>query len=262
MKRKLTITLFILCLLCFGIIGQSIAQTRLPGVNVYDNFVYSITSSWNSSNASATVPISLVEINNTVTFNVTVTYVANDNVTATNTWSFSNGTRIDSLVTFDTNSGNLIDYIPGLPAFEGFYDANLGVNDLLRPSGNNTTPVWINQTVTRNYDSVKRDTNFVTFSYPSTDVTNSSIGTTTTTFYIDKPTGVLVERKDFTEFPDQNGTILWTLKSTNLWTVSATSPQLPLPLPIIVAIVAVVIVVVVAAVYIRGRKGRRKKLRR
>ena len=205
MKRKLTVTLTILCLLCFGIIGQVIAQTHLPGVTFGDNFVYSITSSWNSSNASAIVPLFLVEINSTVAYNVTVTYVIDVNVTAMNTWRFLNGTDLNSLVTLDTNSGQVYEYIPGLPAFQGFYDANLGVNEFLRPSGNNTVPVWINQTITRDYASGKRDTNVVTLSYQSTDVTNSSIGTTTATFYIDKATGVLVERRDFTEFPDQSG---------------------------------------------------------
>jgi hypothetical protein len=90
-------------------------------------------------------------------------------------------------------------------------------------------------------------------------------GTETQTLYIDKATGVLVERRVFSEFPDlgQTGTELWTLQSTNLWAVSAAAPlELPLPLPIIVAIVAVVIVVVVAAVYFRGKRHRRKKFRR
>jgi hypothetical protein len=89
-------------------------------------------------------------------------------------------------------------------------------------------------------------------------------GTETQTLYIDKATGVLVERRVFSEFPDlgQTGTELWMLQSTNLWQVSAAPLELPLPLPIIIAIVAIVIVVVVAAVYFRGKRGRRKRYRR
>jgi hypothetical protein len=263
MNKKLMIALPLLFLLCFGLVGQVLAQTRVPGVTFGDNLIYSITSSWSTSNASATVPAYLVQINDTRVYNVTVTYVIDDNVTALNIWSFTNGTDIISRATVNTDSGELLEYIPGLPAFQGFYDANLGVNELLYPSGNYS--ITINQTVTRDYASGKRDTNVLTvsnLSYLGSDLTNSTLVTTTINQYMDKATGVLVERTIFTEYPDQNWTELWTLKSTNLWAVSATPLETPLPLPIIVAIVAIIVVVIIAAVYFRGKRHRRKKFRR
>jgi hypothetical protein len=201
-----------------------------------------------------------VQINGTVAYNVTVSAVIDVNVTATNTWKFSNGTELNSLVTLDTDSGTLFFSVYDW-AFLGFYNANLGVNDVLYPGGNLTDPIRINQTTTREYASGKRDTNVVIISYDSSlasDPTNSTVGTTTITHYIDKATGVLVERKIFTEFPDQNGTELWKLKSTNLWAVSAAPLD---PLMIVVAVVAAVVVAAVVGVVYRGRRRRGRRSR-
>ncbi len=261
MNKKLMITLPLLFLMCFGLVGQVLAQTRVPGVTFGDNIIYSITSSWNTSNASATAPQFLVDtVNGTLAYNVTVTYVVNDNVTETIAWSFKNGTVINSFATINTDTGEVYEYVPNLRAFQGFYDANLQVNDPLYP-GNLTLPFWINQTITLDYPGGKRDTNVVEYSYGVQNPDNVT-GTETQSLYIDKATGVLVELKIFSQFPDQDGTQLWKLTSTNLWAVSATPLETPLPLPIIVAIVAVIIVVVVAAVYFRGKRHRRKKFRR
>ncbi len=264
MNKKLCISILLLSLLCLGIVGQALAQTRLPGVHYGDNFVYSLVSNWSSSNSSLTVPSELVDFNSTLSFNVTVTAVQGVNVTAMTVQRFGNNSTDDNrLITMNVDSGS--NYF--MNGFAGFFDANLGAGDLLRPSGNDTNPVTgvtsesvrINQTIPRTYASGTRDTNVVTVSYPVIDASNTTLGTQTITYYIDKAVGVLVERKDYTEFPDQNGTELWTLKSTNVWTVSP--PPLELPLPILIAVVAVVVVIVVAVVY-RGRKGRRKRSRR
>jgi len=255
------ITLPLMFLICYGVVGQALAQTRVPGVTPGDNLIYSITSSWNTSNSSAIVPPFLVGLNNTRNYNVTVTYVSGENVTALNTLSFKNGTAdINSLVTVETGTGQVLEYIPGLPAFQGFYVANLQVNDPLYP-GNLTLPFWINQTTTHDYASGKRDTNVVEYSYSVENIFNVT-GTETQTLSIDKATGVLVDRKTVSVFPDQSGTQFWNLTSTNLWSVSSTPVELPLPWPIIVVIVAAVIVVVVAAAYFRGNRRRRRKSKR
>jgi len=261
MNKKLMITLTLMFLMCFGSVGQGLAQTRVPGVTFGTNVVYSITSSWASTNASATAPPFLVDtVNGTLAYNVTVTFIANDNVTDMVAWSFKNGTVINSIATINTDTGEVYEYVPNLAPFQGFYDANLQVNDPLYP-GNLTLPFWINQTTTFDYASGKRDTNVVEFTYQVQNRDNVT-GSETQTQYIDKATGILVELKIYSVFPDQTGTQLWMLASTNLWAVSAAPSELPLPLPVIVAIVAVIIVVAVAAFYFRSRRGRRKKFRR
>ncbi len=254
MNRKLAITFSLLALLALSIIGQSFAQTRLPGVNQEDFFRYDIYSQWSTSNASLTAPAYLLDINNTRWFNITISSVQGINVTARTAQRFANGTDDNRLVTLDVDSGNMY-FMYG---FQGFFDANLTAGDLLRPSGNNTIPITINQTISRDYASGKRDTNVVSVSYPVTDLSNSSIGTTTVTYYIDKATGVLVERKDYTEFADQNGSENWILKETNLWAITAA----PMPwLMISIIIVIIVIVAIVALMFLRNRRGHGRKNR-
>ena len=173
MNKKLTIALPLLAFLVFGLVGQTLAQTRLPGVHQEDYFIYDITSHWSSSNASLSVPPYLLGINDTRWYNVTVSGVQGINVTARTAQHFANGTDDNRLITLDVDSGSIY-FMYG---FQGFFDANLTVGELLRPSGNST--VTINQTISRDYVSGKRDTNVVAISYPITDSTNSSIGTAT-----------------------------------------------------------------------------------
>jgi hypothetical protein len=200
-----------------------------------------------------------VQINNTQWFNVTVSAVLGVNVSATNIWHFVNGTEIPSLVVLDVDSGQM-HYMGG---FQGFFYANLAVGDVLRPSAppdNDSAPVAVSQTISREYASGRRDTNVASDSFPVTDFTNSSIGTETVTFYIDKATGVTVERYEYVEFPDENGSTTWTLSDTNLWDVTA-STDFPLPLPVLIVIVIIVAVAVSAAVIHRVRKTRRRRRR-
>ena len=255
MNKKLTTALTLLCLLCFGMMAQTSAQTQAPGVKEGDYFVFSITSQWSSSNSSITVPTYLLDINKTDYYKVMVSSVQSPNVTATNMWHFKNGTDINSLAILDLNSGELVYYIPGLPAFQGFSYANISVNEPLLPSVQDSPTM--NQTIKRAYGSGQRDTNVITLSYDVTDSSNSTIGVETTSLYFDKATGVLVERNVYTEFADQNGSAIWILTETNLWTVPVA--KIELPLPIIVAIVAAIIVVIVAVVYFKTRKNRKKK---
>jgi hypothetical protein len=258
MNRKLTVTLSLLAILGFGLAGQALAQTTsgVPGVKLGDNFIYSITAQWSTTNASLAMPNVLLMYNSTLHFNVTVIAVRDSNVTLLNSWVFTNGTVLTAPSLSNVDSGALIDYIPGYPAFQGLFDANLAVNNLLYPSGNGS--LTINQTTTRDYASGKRDTNVVTGSFPVSDPNNNT-GTQTTTDYIDKTTGVLVELHNDIKFSDYNASITWTLKNTNLWTVSAA--PLPLPLPVIIAIVVMIVAVVAVIVFYRERKKGKKKRR-
>lgn len=252
MSKKLAAAITLLTVLCFSLAGQALAQTGSPGVEGGDYFTFSINTHWNTTNSSHTVPEYLVENNNTKWYNVSVSYVSGANVTATNTWEYNNGTTGNSRVEMEVNNGTVYFAIQGLPAFQGFFPADLNMGDPIRPLANN--PVRVNETVTREYAGVSREVNVVTFSYQVTDYSNSSIGDETLTFYIDKATGVLVERIDYTEFPDQTGSLEWKLTETNVW---GTSTQ-PMSLLETVAIIAVIAIIVVIVMYLlRGRRQRR-----
>ncbi len=254
MNSKLTVAIPLLILLCFGLAAQAFAQTRAPGVKAEDYLTFSITTRWNSSNSSLTVPDRLVDINNTDYYKVSVSDVTAFNVTATNVWRFKNGTELPALVILDTDTGSMF-YMNG---YQGFFDANLTAGDLLHPSGSDL--ITINQTISRDYASGKRDTNVVTLSAQIVNnATNVTLGKEEVNFYIDKATGVLVELFDTTEYFDtaETGSTIWLLTETNLW--AASSPQSELLLPIIVAIVAVIVVVIVAVLYFKTRKKRKKK---
>ncbi|MCX8150308.1 MAG: hypothetical protein N3D85_02225 [Candidatus Bathyarchaeota archaeon] len=255
MNRKLTLSLTALALVCTGLFGQVFAQTEAPlaGVNVGDYFTFSLTSQWSTTNASATAPPYLLEINKTAYYKVMISSVIGPNISATNIWHFNNDTEVNSLVVMDIETRQMY-FMNG---YQGFCKANLTAGEPLY-AGISDSPI-INETITRNYASGPRETNFVSFSYPVIDFYNTTEGTETLTLYIDKITGVFVERIIHTEFPDQTGTETWKLTETNRWTVTAsTEPLSSLLLPI-AGIVAVIIIGVVAAVFLTKKRKKKKK---
>ncbi len=264
MNRKLTTTITLIALLCAGIAGQALAQTRVAGVKSNDYFVYSISSNWRADNASEPVPAWLAEYNNTSQYRVQIGLVSGVNVTSTHTWDFKNGTQIPYLLTIDIESGAPT-YLSGrAPPFEGIVGANINAGSLLHPAGNDS--VTVNQTTTRNYAAGVRDTNVVQLTSPIQNstidpITNATvlvtIGNEDVTYSIDKATGILVEQKTTIESlnPKETAIITWTLKQTNLWDASPSTGNLSL----IIIIVIVAVVIAVAAVVIFKRKPTRKK---
>jgi hypothetical protein len=252
MNSKSTFAFSLLILLSITMLGQAYAQTGLPGVKMGDEFTYSITTHWNTTNSSANIPYELAEYNKTKTYEIRVSAAMDTNVTATNIWTFENGTEINSLVIIDVVSGTMY-YMNG---FQGFFAANLNANDLLRAQVSDG--VTINKTISRNYLGGSRETNLVEATYEVIDSTNTTTGTTTATYYIDRATGVLVERIDYTVYPDQTGSIEWKLTKTNVWDASA---PLPLPAEVLVGIVVLVILAVVVVVYVLKNRKRQRKPR-
>jgi hypothetical protein len=265
MNTKLAITISLIALLCASFMGQALAQTRIPGVKSQDYLTYSITTHWNSDNATETIPESLIQLNQTTQYKVMIGGISNEvNVTATNTWDFQNGTQYAYLINIDIESGTPY-YLSGTaPPFEGIVGVNLNAGDLLHPAGNDT--ITINQTVTRNYASGERPTNLVELSSPiqnqTTDSNNQTvyvtIGNQNVKYYLDKANGVLVEQETTIEsfIPRETASISWTLKETNLWDAS---PAIGWLLPTIVAVIVVVVVVAVVVVFRMKGQGRRKK---
>ena len=256
MNKKLAITVSLIIILCFSLAGQVFAVTSSPGVRGGDYFTYSISSYWTSTNTSLTVPEYLLENNNTKWFNVSISSVIGANVTATNLWEYNNGTTGNSLVVMEVDNATVYFALENLPAFLGFFNANQSVNDLLLPLSNND--VRINSTINREYAGGNRETNVVSVSYAVTDYYNTSLGTETITYYIDKATGVLVERIDFTEFPDQTGSVTWKLTDTNAWTFSI-KPFSWLDILGIVIVIVIIVVVIVLFIMSRRNRGRKSK---
>ena len=256
MNTKLTVAFALLFLLCFGRAQQALAQARAPGVQAGDHFTYIITAHWSSDYAGATVPNDLLELNSTLWYRVTVSEVSGSNVTTDDVWHFANGTERPAVVVQNVDSGSSY-FMTGLIPIFG---ANLTANDLLHPSGDD---LWrVNETESRDYASGKRDTNVVTFSYPIEDSANIAIGTSAS-YYFDKATGILVERRENSVTSGETVSIILSLKETNLWTVSAAPPlQLPLPMPILIALILFVTAAMVSVMFYGRRKSRRKKRRR
>jgi hypothetical protein len=265
MNSKLIIILGLSFVLCFGLAGQTLAQSRIPGVKSQDYLIYSIVAYWSSENASAPVPSSLVDLNKTSQYQVTIGGTSGVNITSTHSWSLENGTQINYLVTIDVESGEAYYHSFNQPPFEGIVGADINSGSLLHPAGNDS--ITINQTITRNYASGPRDTNVVELTGQIENetldsVTNTTVFTTIGTekveFYLDKATGVLVEQNTTVESfePQESASIVWTLRDTNLWDVAQ-----PLDLLLIVIIVVAVAVAIIAPiVYLRlPRKGKQKK---
>lgn len=262
MNKKLAITILLLSLLCLGLMSQVFAQTLAPGVSEGEYFNYNVVTHWSTDNASATVPVGLQEFNDTTHYKVEISFVSGVNATATYVWDFANGTETPFLLTQDVESGQSYYQSYNVPPLEILVGANITAGELLHPTGNDTFTV--NQTITRNYASGARPTNLIETSFPiqnnATD--NTTVGTSTTKFYIDKATGVIVEQESqITHFADpaETASIMWTLEATNAWNASAAGS---FPLPMILAIVAAIVVVgILVAVYALRRKGHRRKFR-
>jgi hypothetical protein len=270
MNRKLAITIALLTLLCLSSATQVLAQIRKPGVNPLDNFTYSITANWTSDNATQPTPSWITDFNETKEYKILVGSIQGTNLTTTVIWDFKNGTQLPFLVITDIDTGDPY-YISGeAPPFQVVTGANLTAGNVLYPVTADT--VTINQTITRNYASGKRDTNVVIRSQPiqnstTNPTTNETIYTTTgnqeVTYYIDKLTGMLVEQKVALESqnPKETAIVILTLKQTNIWEASTSQNTSTLTTIAIVAAASIIVIIITVIISRRNRKGRKKPRR-
>jgi hypothetical protein len=154
------------------------AQPGTVGVSVGNNFRFSVTVSWSSTDPSATPPSDLVETNNTEWAQLNITAISGSNITGQMTGHYKNGT--------ETTNGGWINVTNGQSVNLTLLiiSAGLGPGDSIYPSW----PLMINETVPRTYASlVTRDTNHINYTYP-TGGQNYTMN-----IYWDKSTGVMVE---------------------------------------------------------------------
>jgi hypothetical protein len=233
MVRKLAVVTLLLVILCSMMVGRTSAQTREPGVSEGDTFTYDVTSFWKISNINATVPLYLLDINQTESFRVTISEIMGAMVTTEDTWVFKNGT--------ERNSTGMVNVETGFN-FGGFWPivgANLGKDDLLHPSGQNG--ITVNETITWEYPSGAREINHFTLNYQGTDE-EFGYFTAEADYYFDRATGILVELQDKSSFltAGTQGAIMWKIKESNVWTVPEFPSALIIPLFMIVTLLAVI----------------------
>ena len=98
----LGLTVFLL----FALIAQTAAQTGSVGVNVGNIFTYDPTVSWSSNEPGAIPPSYLVEFNDTLWIEFTVTAISGADITMQATTHYKNGTDITVGGWVDVNTGD------------------------------------------------------------------------------------------------------------------------------------------------------------
>lgn len=214
----LVFTILILAVIIFTYLGtQSVV---VPGVAAGDVFTYEVKGLWESDDPNATISDSLLQLNMTEWYRVTVTGVSGAEVSINTTWRFNNGTEVEGTGTVDVETG--IKY--PTEGFWAIYATNLMAGDYVRPIGADRST--INETTTREYGAGgTRETNRISLVLEYYDANDPTYSTTWTEYmntHFDRQTGMLVELHDANVYtnPQVTLTILWTIKDTNVWTIS------------------------------------------
>jgi hypothetical protein len=225
--KKLTVSALLLVFLSFTLVSSVNALVLTPGVTPGAQFIWNITASWSSSDEYASVPPELVDINQTESFEVRISEVADSNVTIFWAMYFKNGSDpIADRGFIDVDTGEYYD------VFAAIIAGNLNAGERIHPLGEDT--ITINETVIRAYESGNRETNHIMIE--STNATTGVHGRMD--WYFDKQAGILVESEETNISSDASTstTIRWKLKETNAngWVV----PEFPsvLVLPVLMGI--------------------------
>jgi len=239
MKGKMLVGSLLWFLLSAALIGGIWAQTYVSGVAEGDTFTYDLAGFWSSNDPRATIPQSLLELNETVDYQVKINGISGAEVIAYSAWHFKNGSEASALgnVNIETGvgSGELL-----------ILAANLSANDRIHPKGQDT--ITINETVVRNYLGEDRETNHVMLSFQE----NGNTGTLNR--YFDRETGMLVELRDETLYinPDRTIIVTWKIKQTSVW-------GNPMEIPWLLIIPILVVIAVIIGVLFYIKKKRKKK---
>lgn len=236
--RKLLTSSFLSCLvisLGFGF-TTVIAPERTVGVNVDEWFRYSHVFNWESSDPNATIPPMLELIKEMEWTFITILDVSGTNVTFQRVMHLKNGTELPpegAITDVDTGDGNATVWV---------VSANLNPNDTLYTAGDYS--IWrINETISRTYPDVTRDTNHVNL---TAEMNMSGVYMhTSQNFYWDKSTGILVEtavvQQSHMESIWTNMTSIITITESDVWVI----PELPIWTPTLLTLTTLTAAIVV-----------------
>jgi hypothetical protein len=216
----------LLIFLASTMVESTMASVLTPGVSMSNDFTYDVVAHWRSNEVNGTIPIDLIELNQTTSIEVRIYNVSDSNITTFTALYYKNGTADSKLGTINIDTGESYDS----GAFALIIGANLTANQRIHPLG--TDMIFINETVTRSYNGSNRETNRVVITYQnSTDGTTASVDR-----YFDKITGMLVELEETTTYANPTTTTIvsWKLKDSNVWTV----PEFPSMLILSVVVLA------------------------
>jgi hypothetical protein len=244
MNKKLVLLNFISAfLLSTMVVTTAAAQERTVGVAEGDWFTYEIDASWNSTDPNAPFPPQAYgeweTMNETERVKMTIMDVSGTNVSFQYLMDYKNGTEGIGDGYIEVDTGNNANATLMLIA------ANLGVNDTLYTSGEYS--MWtINETITRTYPDVVRNTNHVNMTYGHSWTVNETECHYyfSVNFYWDKETGMLVE--DSFEESNQTEEYLttWSLVSTiidsSVWVI----PEFPAGSSMLIIAVIVTVTII------------------
>jgi hypothetical protein len=280
MKNKIILTIFLLSALSILSISVASAQSPQlvsPGVTKGDVFQYNYNVSWNSTDPTLPVPSDVIELNQTQSFQITITGISGTTVNAEVISTYRNGSTNTQTGFVDVESGSI-----HLPFGSLIIAGNLNANDKIYPSGGDAT---INYTVVRTYQSGNRQTNerlVETTSvnhYDKTDVYYDKIKGVAVSSYYESIDTFGSETETFTETITNTNADVWTVASAPTPTATGISPTptatgiAPTPTTartptataaalvfsavdwlIVIAVIIIVLILIILAWYRRRRK--------
>lgn len=240
MRKLLTPSLLSCLLISLGFgLTTATAQERTVGVNVDAWFRYSHVFNWESSDPNATIPPMLELIKEIEWTLITILDVTGTNVTFQRVMHLKNGTELPAegaITDVDSGDGNATIWV---------VSANLNPNDTLYTTGDYS--IWrINETISRTYPDVTRDTNHVNL---TVEMNMSGVYMhTSQNFYWDKSTGILVEtavaQQSQMESIWTNMTSIIIITESDVWVIPEFTIWTPMLLTLIILITITVAVVI------------------
>jgi len=262
MNKKVVLAAIVSVLLLSAI--AEVGFTSLPttdsleivvGVDVGDWVKYSIVAAWASNGSNPEPPPDFIEINNIEWVKNSVLAVTGTNITFQRVAHYMDGSETTSVEYVDLKTGSSSE----IGAFM-FIPSNLDKNDIVHASP--TEHYTINETATRPYVGVTRETNLLNVSTVYDDPFSNATIIFTANYYWDKKTGVLCERPgtfaSYVEGVLESLSISEKIVDTNLWGLNAPIDGEDFSSSVILA-VSVVVVGVLAVLLFWRRKEKKLK---
>ncbi|MGD0645410.1 MAG: hypothetical protein ABSA75_10945 [Candidatus Bathyarchaeia archaeon] len=270
MKNKIILTIFILTAL--SILSISVASAQSPqlaslGVTQGDVLQYNYNVNWSSTDPTLPVPSDVIELNQTQSFQITITSISGTTINAEVISTYRNGSTNTQTGFVDVDSGSI-----HLPYGDLIIAGNLNVNDKIYPNGGDAT---INYTAVRTYPSGNRQTNeqlVETTSenhYDKTDVYYDKIKGVAVSSYYESIDTFGSETETFTETITSTNADVWAVGSAPTSTATRISPTPTTRTPtattaafvfsaadwlIVIAVVMILLILVILTLFRRRRK--------